>query len=229
MLDERLSCIAAMMPFCRGIADVGADHGLLICHLVESGKAQWGVATDIHRSPLEKARKEISHRGLEKKINCLLTDGLDGVSSKDLDGVIIAGMGGETIAHIIAKWPYTKSSDITWLLQPMTKAHRLRAWLWQNGFDLCQEKCCGAAGRVYSVMEVTWTGYEYQPTLIDLYLGRIDPLTNPENMAYCQNLLKRTARQAQGAAAACSKKSSGAEAQQLWEALRVALCEKGAG
>ena len=228
MLDERLSCIAAMIPFCRGIADVGTDHGLLICHLVETGRSQWGVATDIHRAPLEKARKEISYRGLEKKISCLLTDGLEGLSPTHLDGVVIAGMGGETITHIMAKWPYTKSSGITWLLQPMTKAHRLRAWLWQNGFDLCQEKCCQAAGRVYSVMKATWTGCDYQPTLIELYLGQIDPLATPENMAYCQDLLKRTARQAQGVAAACSKKSSGAEAQQLWEALQVALGEKGA-
>lgn len=226
MLDKRLLCIASMLPSCRGIADVGVDHGLLICHLIGTGRAHWGIATDIHEEPLKKARMEICRRGLEKKICCLMTDGLNGISSTHLDGIIIAGMGGETIIHIINNWPYSKSSNITWLLQPMTKSHRLRAWLWKNGFNLCEENCCQSSGHVYSIIKATWTGFVYHPSLAELYFGKIDPIASSQNRSYCQNLLKRTAQIAQNTATAHSKDTS-VTAYQLWKTLKNFLDEKG--
>ena len=61
-LDPRLALIYRMVPPCRLAADVGTDHGYLICALVESGKARRGIAADIAPLPLEKARREAERR-----------------------------------------------------------------------------------------------------------------------------------------------------------------------
>ena len=37
-LDARLGTIAAMVPRCRAVADIGCDHGLLVAALLEGGR-----------------------------------------------------------------------------------------------------------------------------------------------------------------------------------------------
>ena len=221
-MDERLLLIASMVPPCRGVADVGADHGLLICRLVEEGRAQWGLATDIHRGPLEKARQEAQARGLGGRIRCLLADGLGETPREGLDAVVIAGMGGDTMIHILEAWPHAKSPGITWLLQPMTKAERLREWLWRSGFEILREPCCRAAGRVYSVMEAVWTGREKKPEAAELYLGRVDPGAGEESRAYCAGVLERASRRAKGAALGGDREEA-ERAGEILAAIREAL------
>ena len=226
MLDERLSLIETMVPLCRGVADVGADHGLLICQLAASGRVRWGVATDIHAKPLDKARREARSRGLESRVICLLADGLGELPPHGLDTVIIAGMGGETIAHIMGGWRHSHRPGITWLLQPMTKAERLRQWLWNHGFEIRREPCCQAGGRVYSVMEAAWTGQPRVPDTGEIYLGKVDPGAGPESLAYCREVLERARQKARGAARGENREEA-ALAGDTAAALEQALEQKG--
>lgn len=174
-MDERLALIYDMAPRCRLAADIGTDHGYLICALVGSGRAERGIAADISPPSLDKARKEAESRGLSHKIRTVQGDGLDSIEPDGLEVVIIAGMGGETIAHIMGQWPFSKSPGILWLLQPMTKAERLRDWLWSEGFSIVRERCCLAAGRVYSVMAVKYTGEKTAHPAWERHLGRVEP------------------------------------------------------
>lgn len=185
-LDNRLSLLHNMTPPCRLAADIGADHGYLICALVESGRAERGIAADINPQPLDKARREAERRGLSPRIQTVLGDGLAGIGPEGLDTVIIAGMGGETIAHILGEWPHSKNPGITWLLQPMTKAERLRDWLWGEGFSILRERCCRAAGRVYSVMEVRWTGKVSPHEEWERHLGAVDPREDGHSLCYAE-------------------------------------------
>ncbi len=185
-LDKRLFLISSMVPCCQGAADVGSDHGYLICALLESGRVQWGVATDIHRMPLEKSRQEAARRGLSHRVRLVLGDGLAGVSPNGLGAVIIAGMGGETIAHIMESWPHSQSREITWLLQPMTKGERLRDWLWGNGFSVLREECCTEGKKTYSVMEVRYTGERRTLPEWERYLGRVEPRRDDHSLRYAQ-------------------------------------------
>ena len=75
-LDPRLALIYQMVPPCRRAADVGTDHGYLICALVESGRAESGIAADIAPLPLDKARREAESRGLSHRVRLVLGDGL---------------------------------------------------------------------------------------------------------------------------------------------------------
>lgn len=207
MLDQRLELIRSMTPICRGFADVGTDHGYLICQLVGEGRAQWGIATDIHQKPLEKARQEAARLNLSAKIQCVLADGLGELSPDGLDAIAIAGMGGETIVHIIDSWKHSKTKGITWLLQPMTKAERLRQWLYLNGYDIADEKCCKAADRLYSVLKVCYTGNITKPTGHMMHIGAIDPTQSEDAKEYCLRELQRITRKAVGMATSGSKEA----------------------
>ena len=62
-MDPRLALLCKMAPPCYKAADIGTDHGYLICALVENGKAKRGIAADLKPQPLEKARREAERRG----------------------------------------------------------------------------------------------------------------------------------------------------------------------
>ena len=115
-LDARLGTIAAMVPRCRAVADIGCDHGLLVAALLEGGRCDYGIAADINPMPLEKARQELTRRGLLAQSECRLTNGLCGIAPVGVDAVVIAGMGGELIADILSRWDYTENPAITYLL-----------------------------------------------------------------------------------------------------------------
>lgn len=183
-LDPRLALLLEMTPRCSLAADIGTDHGYLICSLMEQRRVEHGIAADINPQPLDKARREAARRGLNDRISFCLTDGLSGISPAGLEVVIIAGMGGETILHIIESWPHFRDPGIVYLLQPMTKAQRLRCRLWELGFSLRRERCCTAAGRVYSVMEVAFTGEVSTHPLWEQHLGSIDPAAGPNSRRY---------------------------------------------
>lgn len=163
---------------------MGTDHGYLICALVESGRAESGIAADIAPLPLDKARREAESRGLSHRVRLVLGDGLAGVGPGEADAVIIAGMGGETIAHILESWPHAKDPGITWLLQPMTKAERLRDWLWAQGFSITRERCATANRRVYSVMEARYTGERSPHPEWERHLGAVDPGEDRHSLSY---------------------------------------------
>lgn len=185
-LDGRLSCIAGMVPPSRTVVDVGTDHGLLIAHLVGTGAAQRGIATDINPGPLAKAATLLRHRGLTRQVDALLTDGLRGLPRGEIDTVIVAGMGGELILRILLDWPHHRTPGITYLLQPMTKASRLRAALWQAGFCLRVERCCAAGGRGYTVMMADWVGVPQLYLPWQPYVGKLMP-RNLEDAAYLED------------------------------------------
>ena len=92
-MDPRLALLCKMAPPCYKAADIGTDHGYLICALVENGKTKRGIAADLKPQPLEKARREAERRGLSAQMDFVLTDGLTGISPEGLEVVIIAGMG----------------------------------------------------------------------------------------------------------------------------------------
>ena len=149
-LDARLRLIVSMVRRGRAAADVGTDHGKLIAHLVGTGRCPGGCATDIRPGPLSKARELVDALGLQDRVQVLLCDGLADVADHMAEDIVIAGMGGDTIVHIMESWPYSKGEDKHFLLQAMTKPEVLRSWLWQNGFEIREERCASQSGHFYS-------------------------------------------------------------------------------
>lgn len=133
------------------VCDVGCDHGYLAIALALGGPRAV-LATDIHAAPLEKARRNIARYGLSGRIATRLTDGLAGVRASECDTVVIAGMGGDCIAGILARCAWADSGGHRFILQPQTSGNDLRRWLGDHGWRIAEERLCEDAGRLYTVL-----------------------------------------------------------------------------
>lgn len=165
-LDHRLGAIFDMV---KGgtVADIGTDHALLPVALVESGRCTSGFACDIGTGPLESAGRTIAAAGLQDKIQRLQADGIPPACA-DCDTVIIAGMGGLLIADILSRATIGEQTQL--LLQPMTKASKLRRWLTENGFCIEREQYVREGKMIYVILDAH-RGVSHPYTAADLEVG----------------------------------------------------------
>lgn len=199
-LDPRLRSIASLVRSGSRLADIGCDHGYLICALMRDGRIDGGIACDINEKPLDKARGEIERQGLTYKIACRLGDGLFPLDQDEVDDIVIAGMGGEMIASILERCPWESLTNKQFLLQPMTKAPFLRHWLCTNGYCISAEKASLSSGHAYTVMRVSYTGWRCKLSEYDLYCyaGELACDLSEEARAYLWRTVLSLKRQENG-------------------------------
>lgn len=157
-LDARLAAIAAMVRPGARCADIGTDHGYLIARLAAEDRIAFGYACDVNQKPLDRAASALSAHGVADRVKTMLCDGLSGLRSDAVDDIVIAGMGGELIWAIIDAQDWTRDPRLRFLLQPMTRAERLRTRLYEHGFAILRETAVVSGGFPYAVMEVAYTG-----------------------------------------------------------------------
>lgn len=80
-------------------------------------------------------------------------DGLADVRADEVDTVVIAGMGGDLIARILAAAPWTKQAHL--ILQPMTAQEDLRRWLLENGYCIAKETLAQEGKKLYVILSAT--------------------------------------------------------------------------
>ena len=152
-LQPRLQLLADMIPQGTRLADIGTDHGYLPVWLMQQGRIAFAIASDINSDPLDHARQSAQEYGVEG-IDFRLCGGLDGIKPEEIDTIVIAGMGGETIIQILDSAPWTKGGKHILLLQPMTKTELLRDWLADNGYRFVRERLVWDKDILYPIMEV---------------------------------------------------------------------------
>ena len=170
-LDKRLAAAAKMVRDGGVAADIGSDHGYLACYLAQNSICTSVYACDINAEPLERTRQTIAQYGLGDKVEVLLSNGLQALNNKHIDDIIIAGMGGELIAQIIEDAQWHHEEKTRFILQPMTKAERLRTWLYKNGFKIKAEHVVSCGRFSYSVMQAEYTGYVVDVSLKFAWTG----------------------------------------------------------
>ena len=154
MLDNRLTACAELVGGEGIVCDVGTDHAYLAAELINSGKCSKVIASDINEGPLDSARKTVEKYGITDKVELVLSDGLKNVSLDGVSDIVIAGMGGETIAAIIGSIKSMPYSVARFILQPMTKTELLRKELYKLGFTIAEERTVEEGGKLYVVMLV---------------------------------------------------------------------------
>ena len=167
--------VAELVPKSKIAADVGTDHGYLAVWLLQSGRAERVLATDIHEGPLNRAKQTAVEYGLESEIETQLCDGLQFPGAEQAESVIIAGMGGETMISILSAAPWTKQGR-TLVLQPQSKRPELEQWLHENGYTLTDAKLCLDAGKLYLAFVVRGISSGKPQTAEGLLLRNRDPL-----------------------------------------------------
>lgn len=152
-LSPRLALIAGWVPQGAKLADVGTDHAYLPVWLSLHGRVSCAIASDLRKGPLERARETGRTYGAQN-IDYRLGNGLAFIRPEEADTIVVAGMGGENIAAILAAAPWTADGRHTLLLQPQTRAEELRRFLMDHGYAITREALVYDRGILYPVMEV---------------------------------------------------------------------------
>ena len=154
-LSTRLLACAQFVKKGDRVADIGCDHGYLSIHLLTSGIASSCIASDVNEGPLQSAMRNGRKYGVVNKMEFCLSDGVRDIP-RDFDCMVCAGMGADTMMHILSDAPWLKDSKYRLILQCQSKRPELRQWLYDEGFRINRETLAKDGKFVYSIMEVIY-------------------------------------------------------------------------
>ncbi len=191
-LSPRLARVAAYTePGCR-VVDVGTDHAYIPLWLLQTGRAEHAWATDNKPGPLQNAAADARRAGLSEQLTLYLCDGLALCRPEDVDTVIVAGMGGETMQGILAAAPWALEKRL--ILQPQTKHALLRQWLGARGRMIADASLVYDTGRIYLVWLVGPGAMRPEGPADPVLIEKRDPLLK----AYAEEQTKRCRKHLQG-------------------------------
>lgn len=150
--------IAGCIDEGASVADIGTDHGFLPVYLAQTGRARKIIASDLSLGSLSSARHSASRYGVTEAVEFRQADGLDGICENDVDTVVIAGVGGETILDMLSRAPWTvgaaRNGRLKLILQAQTKLDVLRDFLRDMGYNISSEQAVVDRGREYVIIVV---------------------------------------------------------------------------
>lgn len=149
-----MKAVASMVTPGGVLADVGTDHGYVPISLVQRKKIQKAIAMDVNRGPLQRAKEHIVEYQLEEYIETRLSDGVQKLGVGEVDSILIAGMGGELVMHIISEGMEVCRSVKELILQPQSELGKVRKFLRENNFEIVDEDMVIEEGKYYPMMKV---------------------------------------------------------------------------
>ena len=189
MLNKRLQACAAWVTIGGVVCDVGTDHAYLAAELLRNGVCRHVIASDIGEGPLQAAKRTLEQASLLEQATLKLSEGLQQIDGTDVTDVVIAGMGGETIVHILESCEWIQNG-VNLILQPMTKIPLLRQWLAENGYLIDRENIVKESRFFYTVMQVHYDGKQRKLTPLEEEIG-LQEWNAPVVQAYLQRKKKR--------------------------------------
>ena len=154
-LSTRLLACAGFVNNGDRVADIGCDHGYLSIHLLTQGIARSCIASDVAKGPLQSAKDNARKFGVQENITFHLSDGAQSIP-RDFDTLVCAGMGGDTMIHILQSAPWLKNEQYRLILQCQSKRPELRRWLYDHGFAIRRETLAKDGKFCYPVTEVVY-------------------------------------------------------------------------
>ena len=133
-LSKRLQLVASFIDDNSNVIDVGCDHAHLPIYLQETKKNIKVTASDVNPNPLKIAKENIKQYGLENKIKLDLKDGINNLN-KEINTVVISGMGGILISEIINNKDNLKNIK-TLILSPNNEFIKVRKTLNKIGYKI---------------------------------------------------------------------------------------------
>ncbi|WP_235070021.1 class I SAM-dependent methyltransferase [Turicibacter sp. TJ11] len=166
------TCLNALTPL-QTVADVGTDHAYLPCVGILNGKLKKAIAADIGKGPLEAAKTTIQRYGLTEQIETRLGPGLTVLHPSEVEGVVIAGMGGKLIVSILEENLLLTRSFERLVLQPNIDANVLRDWLSQHQFNIIDEKIVLDEGKFYEIIVAVPVEHSMNYNELDIEFGPV--------------------------------------------------------
>ncbi len=169
--DCRLDGIVSLCEKTEVAADIGADHGFTSLKLIQSGKAEKVIVSDVSAPSLKKARTLFERNGLSHRADFRVGDGLSVLRPGEAGGVILTGMGGLLIAGLLKEGMEAAKEAEYLLLSPHSFSEKLREFLITNGFSINTERSVRSGRRYYRLMKAA-PGNEEAYSEKEYLLGR---------------------------------------------------------
>lgn len=147
-ISKRLKTICDLLLANKGVADVGADHGLVEKYLLDHELTPYIIAIENKIGPytiLKNALESYSN------VRVSLSDGIEDIDEK-VDVIIIAGMGGINIVNILNK----NKEKLVNIKQIIVDSHRdealVKETLKELGFEINKEVPLEDAKKHYNII-----------------------------------------------------------------------------
>ncbi|WP_462364636.1 tRNA (adenine(22)-N(1))-methyltransferase [Roseburia inulinivorans] len=157
-ISNRLTTASALVTQGYTLADVGTDHGYIPIYLLQQEKIPSAIAMDINEGPLERAKEHIALYGLQAYIQTRLSDGVAALKPGEVEAVLIAGMGGGLVMHILQDGEQVCRTAKELILQPQSEIERVREFLREEGYTILAEDMVYEDGKFYPMMKVQYQG-----------------------------------------------------------------------
>ena len=149
-----MKAVAGMVTTGGVLADVGTDHGYIPIALVQRQKITGAIAMDINKGPLARAQENIASARLGDYIQTRLSDGVAALGEGEADSILIAGMGGELVIHILSEGEKVCKAASELILQPQSDIRKVREYLRLHHYKIVDEDMICEDGKYYPMMRV---------------------------------------------------------------------------
>ncbi len=148
-LSKRLASLVPFFTDKDKVVDVGCDHGYLSIYLKENNLVESVIASDVNEKALSFAIDNIKESGLD--IPTVISDGIDGIDLREVNCIVMSGMGTATILHILEDKDKLKHINKI-IVQSNNNHDILRKELNKKGYYLEKEEAVYDRGKWYLSM-----------------------------------------------------------------------------
>ncbi len=218
-LSARLQAALDLIPAGASVADVCCDHAHLAIAAASTG-ARRAIAIDVAEEPLALARRNAGLAGVRHLVQIRRGDGLAPLLPGEVDGVVIAGVGGRTCLGILQRGELARLG-LKWLvLQVNRDLPRVRSWLAAQGWSIERETLVRDGRRIFPTLIASphHPPRALQPA--EAYLGQLP--RDADAALHIEHLTRRAAKLADEVAglrsgtAAATVESGALRERQAW-------------
>ena len=139
MVSNRIKKISSLLNSNDIVLDIGTDHALLPIYLIKNNIVNVADGSDISKSVLDNAKKNVSKYDLDGDINLFLSDGTKDIDVSKYNAFVITGMGFTTIKGILDN---TNLDNINKLvIQSNNNLNDLRIYMNKMSYKILDEIC----------------------------------------------------------------------------------------
>jgi len=151
-LTPRTQAALELLGTGRAAADIGCDHGRLTAALLQQGRFERVVASDVSADSLEKARVLLGYIGCAERVSLRVGDGLSVLEPGECDAIAMLGMGGTLMTRILDAAPVPLMGAGSIVLQPMRAQSDIRAYLHRHRYRITEERIVRERDRLYELL-----------------------------------------------------------------------------
>jgi tRNA (adenine22-N1)-methyltransferase len=153
--SKRLTKLAEFTGGLNSIADIGSDHSYLAKYLLDNKKIKYALCVEAVDGPFKRSRLALDSYIKQKKADVILSDGICDVSPNVIDGIVLAGMGGNLILEILNRDLLRLHQFKRIILQPQNAQTEIRRFLIHNDFEITAESIVYEKEKFYEIISAS--------------------------------------------------------------------------